>query len=228
MSRRARLVIADVPLHIIQRGNNRHPCFVDHRDFLVYLSLLTQHATETGCAIHAYVLMTNHVHILTTPGLQSAPARMMKAIGERYVQYFNRRYARTGTLWDGRFRSCLVDRTRYFLICQRYIELNPVRAGMVVNPGDYPWSSFNMNAVADESTFLKPHSVVRSLGADRQSRSNAYCALFKREIAEDDIRKVRQATNGNFALGGAPFIEAMASQAGLNVAKRKPGRIPRD
>ena len=112
MARRTRLVLADVPLHIIQRGNNRHHCFTVESDYLVYLNLLATCASENGCAIHAYVLMTNHIHLLASPSDKTAPARMMKAIGERYVQYFNRRHTRTGTLWDGRFRSCLVDEER--------------------------------------------------------------------------------------------------------------------
>jgi putative transposase len=134
MPRRSRLVLPGVPLHLIQRGNNRQVCFVADEDFAIYLNWLHQYADETGCRLHAYALMTNHVHLLISADRAQAPGALMKALGQRYVQYFNRTYRRSGTLWEGRYRSCLVQAADYLLVCQRYIELNPVRAGMVEHP----------------------------------------------------------------------------------------------
>ncbi|PWF45112.1 transposase [Massilia glaciei] len=226
MARRARLVLADVPLHIIQRGNNRHRCFAVDSDYLVYLDLLATCASESGCAIHAYVLMTNHVHLLASPSDKTSPARMMKAVGERYVQYFNRRHTRTGTLWDGRFRSGLVDEERYFLICQRYIELNPVRAGLVNHPAEYRWSSFKNNSSGGNDSFLTAHPITRQMGIDRQSRTDAYLALFKESVLEDDLCKIRYATNGNYAVGTEQFFEKAAGALGQRVCRQSPGRRP--
>ncbi|MDB5936693.1 MAG: transposase, partial [Massilia sp.] len=150
MARAPRPVLPDVPLHITQRGNNRLNCFFGEIDYLVYLELLRAAAQDASCDLHAYVLMTNHVHLLITPKDERGPASLMKSLGERYVQYVNRRYARTGTLWEGRYHSCLVQSERYLMVCQRYIELNPVRAMLADNPARYQWSSFLCNAYGKE------------------------------------------------------------------------------
>ena len=141
MPRRARLRFAGVPLHIIQRGNNRTACFFAEQDYRFYLHDLGELARRFECGVHAYALMTNHVHLLITPSATDSASLLMKHLGQRYVQYVNRVYRRSGTLWEGRFKSSLVQRQSYVLKCQRYIELNPVRAGMVPHPRDYPWSS---------------------------------------------------------------------------------------
>ncbi|PTR10619.1 REP element-mobilizing transposase RayT [Nitrosospira sp. Nsp5] len=146
MPRRARLVLPNIPLHIIQRGNNRQACFFADEDYSVYLDWLAEHASKTGCQVHAYVLMTNHVHLLISADGVEAPGLLMKVLGQCYVQYVNRTYQRSGTLWEGRFRSCLIQDEIYLLACQRYIELNPVRAGMVAHPTEYRWSSYRANA----------------------------------------------------------------------------------
>ena len=143
MPRRARLSLPGVPWHIIQRGNNRSVCFHAEDDYQFYLHYLKEFADKFGCALHAYVLMTNHVHLLLTPARDDSAALMMKHLGQRYVQYVNRTYRRSGTLWEGRFRSCLTQSEDYVLACYRYIELNPVRAGMVLKPQDYRWSSYH-------------------------------------------------------------------------------------
>lgn len=140
MARKLRLIYPGVAVHIIQRGVNRVPCFRADTDYLVYLSQLRQYAAEHGCAVHAYCLMTNHVHILVTPAREGSCTAMMRDLGRRYVPYFNARHERTGTLWEGRFRSCLVQSAHYVLACYRYIELNPVRADMVNHPAAYFWS----------------------------------------------------------------------------------------
>jgi len=146
MPRIARLVFPDVPIHVIQRGNNRSACFVGVLDYRAYLRDLRVYATEFGCAIHAYCLMTNHVHLLLTPDTPKSCAQLMQRLGQCYVQTFNMAHGRSGTLWEGRFHSCLVPTENYVLACHRYIELNPVRAGMVRSPEQYPWSSFAANA----------------------------------------------------------------------------------
>ena len=132
-------------LYVIQRGNNRQACFYADQDYQFFLEWLGKYAKETGCAIHAYVLMTNHVHLLVTPKQAESAGQLMKRLGQRYVQYVNRTYRRSGTLWEGRFRSCLTQDDEYLLRCYRYIELNPVRAGMVSHPAEYPWSSYQVN-----------------------------------------------------------------------------------
>ena len=146
MPRRARLRLAGYPVHIVHRGNNRAACFRDDTDYRVYLVLLCQHSQEFDCAVHAYVLMTNHVHMLVTPQRADGTSFMMKQVAQRYVHYFNKKYGRTGTLWDSRYKSSIVDERRYLLCCYRYIELNPVRAGMVQHPAEYVWSSYGCNA----------------------------------------------------------------------------------
>jgi putative transposase len=146
MPRRARLDLPDIPQHIIQRGNDRQPCFFGQADYTRFRNSLQEIALDVGCVVHAYVLMTNHVHLLATPAEKGGVARMMRALGRRYVRYVNDTYHRTGTLWQGRYKACPVDSDAYLLQCYRYIELNPVRAAMVADPGEYPWFSFHANA----------------------------------------------------------------------------------
>lgn len=224
MARRARLVIPGVPLHIIQRGNNRHACFLADRDYLVYLSMLRSSAAHALCAVHAYVLMTNHVHLLVTPESANSPAKLMKALGQRYVQYINRRYGRTGTLWEGRFRSCIVDDERYFLSCQRYIELNPVRAQMVDHPGQYPWSSYRAHAEGVPDQLVTPHRLYSNLAQESAARQAAYRDLFQNELPSEQLELIRRATNGNFALGDAPFLRHAADVLAQYVTPRRAGR----
>src|SRR5687768_5698044 len=201
MPRHLRLALPGQPLHVIQRGNNRGPCFLDPRDNVLYLGLLAEEAEACGCAIHAYVLMTNHTHLLLTPGRTDSASRMMKHIGEKYVLHFNRRHDRTGTLWEGRFRSCVVDTELYLLRCQRYIELNPVRAGMVSRPSAYHWTSYRANAGHEASTFLQPHPVYLALARAPQSRCARYREFFKEPLSWEQIQEIRDMTNGGYALG---------------------------
>lgn len=224
MSRRARLVIPGVPLHVIQRGNNRQACFLADRDYLVYLSMLQACATLASCTIHAYVLMTNHVHLLITPECATSPGKLMKALGQRYVQYVNRRYRRTGTLWEGRFRSCIVDDDRYFLSCQRYIELNPVRAEMVEHPRQHRWSSYLANAEGATNRLLSPHQLYISLADGSAERQATYRDLFQVELPSEHVEFIRRATNGNFALGDAAFIKRASDVLEQYVAPRHAGR----
>lgn len=224
MPRRPRLILPGVPLHIIQRGNNRQACFFADEDYRFYLEWLAEYATKTGCQIYAYVLMTNHVHLLLSGATSSSAGDLMKALGQRYVQYANRTYQRSGTLWEGRFRSCLIQEDRYLLSCQRYIELNPVRAGMVEHPADYPWSSFRGNAQGAENPLLSPHSLYLALGANEQDRLAAYRELFRHELEPDEVNAIRKATNGNFALGNKRFADQVAAMIGRRVTPGKSGR----
>jgi putative transposase len=205
MPRPRRLVLPSVPLHIIQRGNNRVPCFASRNDYLVYLDMLRECAFDCACAVHAYVLMSNHVHLLLSPGEDDSASMMMQRLGRRYVGYFNRRHGRTGTLWEGRFRSSVVQDERYLMICHRYIELNPIRARMVDAPSDYPWSSHLANAFGQQNNLLTPHSVYTRLGGDIVSRQNAYRELFSEALSDEALDQVRQAGNGNRPLGAAPI-----------------------
>ena len=224
MSRRPRLVLPAVPLHIIQRGNNRSPCFACETDYRVYLSLLRQYAAETSCHIHAYVLMTNHVHLLLSTESTAGPSALMQRLGQHYVQYFNRRYQRTGTLWDGRFRSCLVESERYLLICQRYIELNPVRARMVRAPEQYPWSSYHANAIGADDALITQHLVYRGLGTQDDDRRTAYRHLFREALSDQLLSQIRHASNKNGPLGSAGFAQQTAAMLGRPTEPRRRGR----
>jgi putative transposase len=224
MARRARLVIPGVPLHIIQRGHNRHGCFMADRDYRVYLSMLRVCAADAGCAVHAYVLMTNHVHLLITPCNSDSAGKLMKALGQRYVQYINRHHLRTGTLWEGRFRSCIVDEERYYLTCQRYIELNPVRAEMVKHPRLYPWSSYRANAEGLENSLVTPHPLYLRLALRDVDRYRAYRELFQDALPSETVELLRRATNGNYALGDVAFVKQAADVLARHVEPLRAGR----
>jgi putative transposase len=197
MPRPPRIVLPSVPLHIIQRGNNRVACFASHNDYLVYLDMLRECAFDCGCALHAYVLMTNHVHLLLTPDADNSASMMMQRLGRRYVHYFNRRHSRTGTLWEGRFRSSLVEDERYLMVCHRYIELNPIRARMAALPFDYPWSSYRANACGQRNDLLTPHPLYTRLGGNAMARQLAYRGLFREALTDETLDWIRQAGNGN-------------------------------
>lgn len=224
MPRRARLSMPGIPWHIIQRGNNRTACFYAEDDYYFYLNNLQEQAFKHGCEIHAYVLMTNHVHLLLTPSKGDSAALLMKNLGQRYVQYINRTYRRSGTLWEGRFRSCLTQTEDYVLACYRYIELNPVRANMVSHPREYPWSSYKANAEGKKSDLLTPHEQYLRLDSQDIDRRKTYRALFKAHIDQPIDNEIRSATNGNYALGNARFQEQIEHALGRRVIKGRAGR----
>lgn len=226
MPRRPRLTLAGVPVHLIQRGNNRGACFFAAEDYALYLRHLAELAPKFGCRIHAYVLMTNHVHLLLTPAMATSPSSLMKHLGQRYVQYVNRSYRRSGTLWEGRFRSCIAREERYVLACYRYIEMNPVRAAMVEHPPDYRWSSHRANAEGLESDLVCPHEHYLALGTSSFQRQEAYKALFLADTDEETSRQIRDATNGNYALGTANFQAHVEATLGRRAIRGKPGRPP--
>ncbi len=211
-------------MHIIQRGNNRISCFHGNSDYLAYLSMLDDSARRSGCQVHAYVLMTNHVHLLVTPGAENSAPKLMKSLGERYVQYVNRRYGRVGTLWQGRYRSCLVQDDSYFLVCQRYMDMNPVRASMVSNPGLYQWSSHRFYAYGDYNPIITPHEVVSALGQSKTACQLAYRELFDSPLSEDNVEKLRDATNNNFAFCDSRFADQLSTTLGRSVQRSKAPR----
>jgi putative transposase len=227
MARQPRAVAPNIPLHITQRGNNRLRCFFGESDYHAYLDFLKQAALRAECEVHAYVLMSNHVHLLVTPATAKGPASMMKNLGERYVQYVNRRYERTGTLWEGRFRSCLVQEDSYLLACQRYIELNPVRAQMVSHPYEYPWSSYRRNAHGETNHLITPHAIYGELAPRPTACESAYRHLFTSALPTRVLNKVRRATNGNYALGSKAFADELAELLGRAMVPRQGGRPPR-
>ena len=227
MPRRPRLALPNVPLHIIQRGNNRQACFFAEEDYRFYLDWLRQYADKSGCRIHAYVLMTNHVHLLISAERPESTGALMKALGQRYVQYVNRTYLRSGTLWEGRFRSCLTQEDRYLLSCQRYIELNPVRADMVEHPAEYRWSSYRGNAQGESDVLLTPHALYLSLGRDEASRAAAYRELLRYALDPGLVDEIRRATNGNYALGSTAFAAQVSAALGRRATPGKSGRPSR-
>ena len=224
MPRRARLRLPGLPLHVIQRGNNRSACFFADEDYSLYLHHLKELSRKFRCAVHAYVLMTNHVHLLLTPVRQDGPSLLMKHLGQRYVQYINKTYRRSGTLWEGRFRSSIVQEQGYLLRCYRYIELNPVRAGMVKHPRDYRWSSYRANAEGKPSRLLRPHEEYLALGRQDSERLAAYQALFRSELDPKEVEEIRTAVNGGFALGNARFKAEVAAMLGRRVEPGLSGR----
>lgn len=224
MPRRARITLPGVPHHIIQRGNNRQPCFFADVDYEFYLGWLEKLAIESGCDVHAYVLMTNHVHLLVTPTETKSLEYLMKRLSQRYVQYINRTYRRSGGLWEGRYRSCLTQEEGYVLKCYRYIELNPVRAGMVKHPAEYPWSSYPANAQGDKRFLLAPHRLYCELGVDDESRCISYRELFRYHLEPGMVDEIRAATNGNFVVGNEVFKKHIETVLSKRVMPGKPGR----
>jgi putative transposase len=227
MPRRPRVALASVPLHLIQRGHNRGACFFSDEDYALYLDYLGELGAKFGCAVHAYVLMTNHIHLLLTPQEAGCASLLMKHLGQRYVQYVNRAYGRSGTLWEGRFRSCLAQEEDYVLACYRYIELNPVRAQMVRHRRHYRWSSYRTTAEGKASEFLVPHAQYVALGRSETARREAYRLLFRSELDPETVAEIRLATNGNFALGAERFRLQVEAVLGRKASRGKPGRPPK-
>lgn len=205
MARLPRYVLPGQPQHVIQRGNNRNIIFVTDDDYLFYKECLLDACKQHQCTIHAYVLMTNHVHLLITPENEEGISKVLQSVGRRYVQYFNYTYQRTGTLWEGRYKATLVDSERYLITCMRYIELNPVRAKMVTAPYDYKWSSYAKNAQGQHDNLVQGHHLYMLMGRNDVSRQGAYSALFKEHLAKKDIEVIRESTNKAWVLGSDKF-----------------------
>lgn len=224
MPRQPRLDLQGIPQHIVQRGNDRQPCFFADEDRRRYLNELREISHREGCRVHAYVLMTNHVHLLMTPSAVGQVARVMQALGRRYVRYVNDSYRRTGTLWEGRYKSCLVDSDSYLLRCYRYIELNPLRARMVTAPGDYPWSSFPSNGLGRHNPLIHPHAGYLSLGSTQAERCEAYRALIAEALSPDDVDHIRLHLQRQHALGSERFRASIEAQLSRRAGPAKIGR----
>ena len=201
MARAARAVLIDYPLHVVQRGINRNACFFAEADYHTYLRYLAEFSIRFNCSVHAYCLMTNHVHLLVTPHTAEACALLMKNLGQCYVQGVNHRLGRSGTLWEGRFHSCLVTSDSYVLACYRCIELNPIRAGMVAAPAEYRWSSYGANAEGQRDRLLRSHAAYYRLGLEAGQRSRAYKALCEEGVATLVMEEIRKATRVGCAVG---------------------------
>ena len=224
MPRRARIHLDGIPLHIVQRGHNREPCFFAEDDYSTYMHWLNQALAETECALHAYVLMTNHVHLLLTPKKAAAVPRLLMSLGRRYVQYVNRSYKRTGTLWVSRYKSSVVQADNYLLTCQRYIELNPVRAAMVEDPAHYRWTSYRSNGLGQLDARLTPHPVYLALGRDDKTRHAAYRDLFRTQLDRAAIDDIRLALNQSQPLGNTKFLARIEKVTGIRREARPRGR----
>lgn len=191
---------------------------------IAYVGWLKQYSMKLQVDLHAWVLMTNHVHLLCTPQQENAVSRMMQSVGRMYVRYFNQRHERSGTLWEGRFKASLIESEQYLLEVYRYIELNPVRANMVDSPSQYRWSSHRYNGLGIESDLCTPHKLYQNLGANPSERRQNYRALFNREVSPELIENLRKCTNSGLAMGGKSFVESVEAIAGVRVSRMKMGR----
>lgn len=227
MARLPRYSVPGQPLHAIQRGNNRTDIFDSPDDYVFFRECLLDCAKRFSCSIHAYVLMTNHIHWLVTPETEDGLSKLFQSLGRKYVQYFNYTYRRTGTLWEGRFRATVIDAESYLLTCMRYIELNPVRANMVSHPSEYPYSSYHSNALGEADALVTPHSVYRRLGKTQDERLSAYRQLFRAQLSKPDLEAIRESTNKGWALGSRRFKAKIATLSNRRAAPLPRGR-PRE
>jgi putative transposase len=219
-----RFHLAGIPQHVVQRGNSRQLCFLANADYSEYLRRLARASQKHAVAVHAYVLMTNHVHLLVTPATADGVAKLMQSVGTGYVRSFNARRGRTGTLWDGRFYSALVDSDRYFWGCHRYIELNPVRAGMVARPGDYKWSSYAANAHGKPDPVVTPHASYLALaGSLAKARAN-YRQMFANQLVEADLQAIRNSVRNERAYGREEFFASIEAHSIRSPRHRGRGR----
>ena len=223
MPRRARLYLPELPYHIVQRGNNREACFIEPENYQFYLELWKEISKRYGVLVHSYCLMTNHIHFLVTPTTDTSISNTMKVVGSRYAQYINKKYGRTGTLWEGRHRSSLVQSEKYFLVCCRYIELNPVRSGMVGVPEEYEWSSYTSNAWGDDS-WITRHAEYERLGETRDKQCHSYRELFKGHIEVRDMHLIRQATHYCQPVGDDRFRQEIENKYNIKIGQAKRGR----
>jgi putative transposase len=224
MPRRPRVFLPGHPVHVIQRGNNRGQIFFAPGDAKIYLEWLREAAQIHGLAIHAYVLMSNHVHLLLSPETAHSLPEAMRYVNWRYSRHANAAQSRTGSLWEGRYRACLIEADDYFFACSRYIEMNPVRAGLAKTPEAYRWSSYKGNAEGKADTLLSPHQLYLDLAPAPASRAEAYRSLFEGTLPEDRLTAIRDAVNGGWPLGADTFAAFVSRHAGQPMAQRKRGR----
>ncbi|TVO71267.1 transposase [Sedimenticola selenatireducens] len=224
MARQPRFVLVGHPQHVIVRGNNRDPIFYGDEDYQFYLEKLKLACEKHHCDLHAYVLMTNHVHLLITPWKEDSLSKAMQMLGRYYVQYFNHTHSRTGTLWEGRYKATLIDSDHYALTCYRYIELNPVRAkDMVAHPSEYPWSSYRHNAVGESNPLIVHHSLYNALGKTDGERQAAYRQLFRSHISVKTLDEIREATNKAWVLGSSKFKDKIEKKLNRSASPKARG-----
>lgn len=224
MARLPRLALTGVPHHVILRGNNRQAIFLDVHDRQAFLALLAEHAQREKVQVHAYVLMDNHVHLLMTPEQDGALSKVMQGVGRSYVRRFNQRHGRSGTLWEGRYRSTVIDSERYLLVCMAYIDLNPVRAGMVPVPEAYAWSSHGHYIGLRNDKWLTPHPLVWSLGNTPFAREAAYAEWVRQGLTEQQQQDLTDSALKGWALGGAQFLAMLEGRTERRLEKKRPGR----
>jgi putative transposase len=224
MPRPPRISIPGVPLHVVQRGNDRNRTFFANDDYRAYLLLLAKISRRYQTAVHAYVLMTNHVHLLLTSSREDGISRTMQQLGSSYSRRINTRYERTGTLWEKRFDSCPVDTDRYCLACYRYIELNPVRAGIVDRPEAYRWSSHRENIGLRTWRIVRPHASYLALARGREARCDSYATLFNDVLLPSVVKMIRRSTSSGFPLGDETFRNGIAQQTGRTIGSGRRGR----
>ena len=224
MARQHRFCPAGIPQHVVQRGNNKRSCFVDDKDFINYARWMREYSLEFDIKIHAWVFMSNHVHLLLTPGADNGIAKFMQGVGRRYVLYFNHRHAQTGTLWEGRYKSSLVETSLYLLACYRYIELNPVRANIVEHPSDYEWSSYHSNATGKPSSLLTPHEEYLALGPTVDSRQYEYRSYLQQVAQPASDEQITQALNKGLVTGSASFVQRLEQAHDIRFGNGKRGR----
>ncbi len=224
MARLLRISPIGVPVHLIQRGNNRQSCFAALDDYSAYVGWLKEYSKQYAVDIHAWVLMTNHVHLLCTPQQEGVISKMMQSLGRRYVQYFNYQYRRSGTLWEGRYKSCLVQSEQYLIELYRYIELNPVRAKMVEDPSEYAWSSYQINALGKLSDLCTPHPEYLGLGKTQNERMDNYRALFACHVEGELLEEIRLSLNKGMAIGHDRFKDEIEKLTGRRLNSKKVGR----
>lgn len=224
MARLPRLTLPGYPHHIIQRGNNRQAIFASTADYLMLLDLLDENAKKFGVALHAYVLMGNHFHLLATPQTADGLPQMMQAVGRRYVRYFNDSQQRSGTLWEGRYRSTLIQAERYLLACMAYIDLNPVRAGLVAHPRDYPWSSYGHYSGQRMDKRITPHPLVWALGNTPFAREAAYADMVQAGISPVQQTALTDSALSGWALGEPDFVAELQKRTERRVVKSSAGR----
>ena len=223
MARQPRLVLPGHPQHIIQRGINRAVIFHDKDDYQCYLTKLGHLCEQFNCKLHAYVVMDNHVHLLLTPFATNSLSKLMQSLGRHYAHYFNNKYNRTGTLWDGRYKSCLLDAEQYLITCQQYIELNPVRAGLVATPAAYTWSSYHKNASGLEDVLITEHEIYCKLGSTKTARQAHYQALLEKPANIETLQIIRDNTNNAWVLGDDRFREKIATRLQRQTAPKPRG-----
>lgn len=224
MARLPRYFFDHLPLHIVQRGNNRTSMWSSSQDRLFFRQCLGEAISAHGLALHAYVFMTNHVHLLATPTSPDTVPKVMQSVGRRYVQWYNRASGRTGTLWEGRYRATVVDTERYVLTCMRYIELNPVRAAICTSPDAYEWSSYGANALGADDPLITPHETYRNLGFTAATRLATYRGLFGQPILCEELTAIRDATNRAWVLGDRSFCGQVEAATGRRAAPLPRGR----